>query len=80
MPLRGVTAKVLTESLRAMERDGMVTRTVYDEVPLRVEYELTPFGSTLAEPLAALCAWSRTHLPQLARARAAYDSAAGTAS
>jgi DNA-binding HxlR family transcriptional regulator len=52
-----------------MERDGMITRTVYDEMPPRVEYELTPLGHTLFEPLAASCAWSTAHGEALARAR-----------
>ena len=68
-PLRGITPKVLTESLRALERDGMVTRTVYPEIPPRVEYELTPLGHTLFEPLAAQCEWTRAHLSELLAAR-----------
>ena len=70
-PLRGITPKVLTESLRAMERDGLVTRTAYAENPPRVEYALTPLGRTLLEPLAAICAWSARHQPALNEARAA---------
>ncbi|WP_409490726.1 winged helix-turn-helix transcriptional regulator [Amycolatopsis sp. cmx-11-12] len=58
VPLRGVTAKVLTETLRALERDGMITRTVYDETPLRVEYELAPLGRTLFEPVEACRDWA----------------------
>ncbi|MEV4753733.1 helix-turn-helix domain-containing protein [Micromonospora sp. NPDC049559] len=74
VPLRGITPKVLTESLRAMERDGLVTRTVYDEIPPRVEYELTALGRTLLGPMAACCAWTREHLPELLDARAAYGA------
>jgi DNA-binding HxlR family transcriptional regulator len=70
-PLRGITPKVLTESLRAMERDGIVTRTDYAENPPRVEYALTPFGRTLLEPLAAICAWTAQHGATLQAARAA---------
>ena len=73
VPLRSITPKVLTESLRALERDGMITRTVYAEIPLRVEYELTPLGHTLFEPLAAQCAWTRAHLPELLDARDAHE-------
>lgn len=73
VPLRGITPKVLTESLRALERDGMITRTVYAEIPLRVEYELTPLGHTLFEPMAAQCAWTRAHLSELLDARDEYE-------
>jgi DNA-binding HxlR family transcriptional regulator len=73
VPLTGITAKVLTESLRALERDGFVTRTAYPEHPPRVEYELTPFGHTLFEPMRAFCEWSARHLPELAAARDYHD-------
>ncbi|MGI8331759.1 winged helix-turn-helix transcriptional regulator [Actinomadura scrupuli] len=76
VPLRGITPKVLTESLRAMERDGLITRSAYAEIPPRVEYELTPLGRTLLEPMAACCAWSRSHLPELLDARDAYHDRA----
>jgi DNA-binding HxlR family transcriptional regulator len=72
VPLRGITPKVLTESLRGLERDGMLTRTVHDELPPRVTYELTPLGHTLFEPMAAQCAWTRAHLAELRRAREDY--------
>jgi len=72
VPLRGITAKVLAESLRAMERDGMVTRTAHDENPPRVVYELTALGYTLFEPIAAQCEWTRAHLSELISAREAY--------
>lgn len=73
-PLRGVTPKVLTQTLRAMERDGLVTRTAYDENPPRVEYELTALGRTLLTLVAAARAWSKDHLPALLAARDTYDS------
>ena len=69
VPLRGITPKVLTETLRAMERDGLLTRTAYDEIPPRVEYELTPLGRSLLVPMAAGCEWSRRHLGELLDAR-----------
>ncbi|MFL6076943.1 MAG: winged helix-turn-helix transcriptional regulator [Mycobacteriales bacterium] len=72
VPLRGITPKVLTESLRALERDGMVTRTAYPEIPARVEYELTDLGRSLFEPMAAQCAWAAEHLPAVLAARAGY--------
>lgn len=73
VPLHGITAKVLAESLRAMERDGLVTRQAYDENPPRVEYALTPLGRTLFAPMEAACAWAREHLPELMDARSAYE-------
>ncbi len=72
VPLRGITPKVLTESLRAMERDGMITRTAYPEIPPRVEYALTDLGRSLFEPLDAQCAWTRAHFDELSAARARY--------
>ncbi len=74
VPLHAITPKVLTASLRALERDGMITRTAYAEIPLRVEYALTPLGHTLFEPLAASCEWSRQHQAELLDSRAAYES------
>ncbi|GGL08214.1 putative transcriptional regulator [Sphaerisporangium melleum] len=76
VPLRGVTPKVLTQTLRAMERDGLVTRTAYAENPPRVEYELTPLGRSLLDLVAAARAWSREHLPALLAARAAHEDGA----
>ncbi|MEV3859104.1 helix-turn-helix domain-containing protein [Streptomyces sp. NPDC050095] len=70
-PLRGITPKVLAATLRAMERDGLVTRTAYDENPPRVEYALTPLGHTLTGIIDAARAWSEEHLPQLLEARRA---------
>ncbi|GII63659.1 hypothetical protein Skr01_37440 [Sphaerisporangium krabiense] len=76
VPLRGITPKVLAESLRSMERDGMITRTAFDEIPPRVEYELTPLGRSLLVPMAAGCAWNREHLSELLHARESYDTRA----
>lgn len=76
IPLYRVTAKVLAESLRAMERDGLVTRTAYPENPPRVEYALTPLGRSLFAPLETACDWAREHLPELLDARAAYEDRA----
>lgn len=56
-----ITAKVLTESLRALERDGMLERTAYDENPPRVEYALTELGRSLFAPLEARCEWNRKY-------------------
>lgn len=67
----GISQKMLTQTLRALERDGLVTRSVYDVLPPRVEYSLTPLGQTLLEPLRAICRWAENHLPQVNTARAA---------
>ncbi len=74
--IEGVSQKMLTQTLRGLERDGLVARTVHPEVPPRVEYELTHVGRTLIDPLRALDAWAREHLPVIEEARAAYDSRA----
>ena len=66
----GVSQKMLTHTLRSLERDGLVERTVYPVVPPKVEYSLTPLGRTLIEPLRAVCKWAEEHLPELQAARA----------
>ncbi|MEU5889910.1 helix-turn-helix domain-containing protein [Streptomyces sp. NPDC047461] len=73
VPLRAITPKVLAETLRAMERDGLLTRTAYEENPPRVEYALTPLGRTLISLLDAARTWSETHLPQLLAARRLHE-------
>ena len=65
----GITSKVLTQTLRTLEGDGLIRRTAYDESPPRVEYELTPLGLTLREPLAAIRDWAEVHLPEILAAR-----------
>lgn len=70
----GVSAKVLTETLRDLERDGLVARHVYAEVPPRVEYELTELGSTLHAPMRALGRWAEEHAGEVLAAREAYDA------
>ncbi|MFD8719810.1 winged helix-turn-helix transcriptional regulator [Streptomyces sp. NPDC059629] len=69
VPLGPITPKVLSETLCAMERDGLVTCTAYDENPPRVEYALTPLGRTLIPLLDAARSWSETRLPALLAAR-----------
>ncbi|GLX09263.1 transcriptional regulator [Microbispora sp. NBRC 16548] len=76
IPLNRVTPKVLTQSLRSLERDGLVKRTVYAEATPHVEYELTPLGRSLLEPLAAACAWAAEHWDELLDARESYDDTA----
>jgi DNA-binding HxlR family transcriptional regulator len=66
----GVSQKMLTQTLRSLERDGLVRRTVFPAVPPRVEYALTPLGRTLIEPLEAICKWSEKHLSELEANRA----------
>ncbi|MDX3526798.1 helix-turn-helix domain-containing protein [Streptomyces sp. ID05-39B] len=70
----GISAKVLTETLRDLERDGLVTRHMYAEVPPRVEYELTPLGRTLHAPLHALGLWAEEHMTEVLTARESYDA------
>lgn len=74
--LAGVSEKMLTQTLRALERDGLVLRTVYPEVPVRVEYELTPLGVTLRGPVKALTEWSLEHTTEVLAAREEYDDRA----
>lgn len=64
---------MLAETLRRLERDGLLTRTAYAEVPPRVEYELTALGHSLAEPISAVAAWAEAHTRQITRARGRYD-------
>ncbi|MGI8890691.1 MAG: winged helix-turn-helix transcriptional regulator [Chthoniobacterales bacterium] len=72
----GISQKMLTQTLRSLERDGLISRKVFPVVPPRVEYTLTPLGRTLIEPLNAICHWAEKHLSQLEanRARAALAS------
>jgi DNA-binding HxlR family transcriptional regulator len=72
----GVSQRMLTLTLRGLERDGVVTRTIYPTIPPRVEYELTALGRTLIGPLTALSEWAQAHLPEMIEARAVYDSKA----
>ncbi|GAA1242671.1 hypothetical protein GCM10009665_36780 [Kitasatospora nipponensis] len=75
VPLRGITPKVLAQSLRALERDGLLTRTEFEENPPRVEYELTALGRSPFGPMNVACAWAREYLGQLAAAREAHLAA-----
>jgi DNA-binding HxlR family transcriptional regulator len=70
----GVSQRMLTVTLRQLERDGLVTRTVYPVVPPRVEYELTPLGVTLHATIKSLVDWTETHQREVAAARAEYDA------
>jgi DNA-binding HxlR family transcriptional regulator len=70
----GISQRMLTVTLRGMERDGLVTRTVYPEVPPRVEYELTRLGRTLRQLVRGLVEWSSAHLAEVDAARDRYDA------
>jgi DNA-binding HxlR family transcriptional regulator len=74
--LVGVSQKMLTQTLRSLERDGLLTRSVTPAVPVRVDYELTPLGQSLSGVLGQLKSWAEQHMPEVDRARAAYDAAA----
>lgn len=71
----GISQQMLARTLRMLERDGMVSRTVHPSVPPRVEYALTDLGRSLAVPVMALSDWSFAHLPQIHANREAYDAA-----
>src|SRR6201987_1792451 len=71
--LRGASKKVLTDSLRSLERDGLVERHVYADVPARVEYSLTPLGWSATQLLIALADWAGEHLVDVEEARSRYD-------
>lgn len=75
--VEGVSQKMLTQTLRGLERDGLVRRTVFAEVPVRVEYGLTEAGRTLCEPLRALQEWAATHLADIAASQQAHDRLTG---
>src|SRR5262245_53319454 len=68
--LPDVSKKMLTQTLRALEGDGLLKRTVYAEVPPRVEYELTPLGRSFLEPVRSLCRWASSHTDELAAVQA----------
>jgi DNA-binding HxlR family transcriptional regulator len=70
----GITARMLTVTLRGLERDGIVTRTIHPVIPPRVEYALTPMGRTLLNTIGQLVDWTDSHLPEIQAARAAYDA------
>lgn len=69
----GISQRMLTLSLRGLERDGLVTRTVFPTVPPRVDYALTTLGQSLRVPVQALGSWAFEHQPVIARARHAFD-------
>ena len=73
-----VSPKVLTQTLRGMERDGLIHREVFNVVPPRVEYELTSMGRSLIKPLVELCHWAKAHIAERDQARSRFDLALKT--
>lgn len=76
----GISQRMLTLTLRALERDGLVTRTVFPTVPPRVDYELTSMGRTLLNPISALHEWAVAHRDDIRQSRARHDELAEAAS
>ena len=76
--LAGVSQKMLTQTLRTLERDGLVSRTVTASVPVRVDYELTSLGHSLLGPIQHLKAWAEDHVPEVREAQEAYDQGAAS--
>jgi DNA-binding HxlR family transcriptional regulator len=72
--VEGISGKVLTDTLRDLERDGLIARHAYAEVPPRVEYELTTLGRTLHAPLLALSRWAEEHIAEVLAARENHDA------
>lgn len=70
----GISQKMLSQTLRELERSGMVTRTVYPEIPPRVEYALTPLGKTICAPLAAIRNWAEENIEQISSSQEDYDN------
>jgi DNA-binding HxlR family transcriptional regulator len=70
----GISQRMLTLTLRGLERDGLITRTVFPTIPPRVDYELTDLGRGLCQPVAALGAWAQTHQSEIESARAKFDA------
>ena len=70
----GITARMLTVTLRGLERDGIVTRTIHPVIPPRVDYALTPMGRTLLDTIGQLVTWADSHVAEIEAARAVYDA------
>lgn len=74
--IAGVSQKMLTQTLRSLERDGLLSRQVTPSVPVRVDYELTPLGLSLMPLIACIKSWAESHMDEVTAARELYDSAA----
>ena len=75
--IRGISQKVLSQTLKRLERDGLISRTVFATVPVTVRYALTSLGRTLTETVSALAHWAESNMDAVLEAQAAYDAAAG---
>ena len=75
--MSGISQKMLTQTLRQMERDGMVTRTVHAVVPPRVDYRLTELGTSLGAAFCGVWIWAEENLPKVEASRKAFDTRAG---
>lgn len=73
----GISPKVLTQTLRALERDGLVKREIFPEIPPRVEYSLTELGRELVDPIATIRDWAVAHMERVISAREMYDASSG---
>lgn len=71
--IKGISQKVLSQTLKKLERDGLISRTVFPTVPVTVEYALTPLGSTLTEAVAALAHWAEKNMDAVLAAQNDYD-------
>jgi len=74
-----ISKRMLTQTLRSLERDGLATRHVFPTTPPAVEYRLSPLGRSCLEPLGALATWSEAHFPAITAARARFDAGGGAA-
>ena len=72
--IEGISQRMLTLTLRGLERDGLVTRTIHPTIPPRVDYALTKLGHTLIEPVTVLATWAWHHRPEIEKARARYGA------
>jgi DNA-binding HxlR family transcriptional regulator len=72
--IEGISQRMLTLTLRGLERDGLVTRTVYPTIPPRVEYELTELGRTLRKPIQSLAKWAQENRERIQQSRNRYDA------
>jgi DNA-binding HxlR family transcriptional regulator len=71
--IEGISQRMLTLTVRGLERDGLITRTVFPEIPPRVEYELTRLGQTLLDPISALADWAEQYRTAIQEARVSFD-------